>query len=71
MQDKIENFESKLKKVKEIIEKLSDESIPLDKGMILFKEGTKELKEAGKMLESAKIEFQTIENEFLKEIEDD
>jgi len=65
------SFEDKLKKAKDIIEKLSDTTLPLDKGMSLFKSGIEELKEASKMLEEAKIEFESVENEFLREKDDD
>jgi exodeoxyribonuclease VII small subunit len=64
------SFEQKIQKAKEIIEKLSDSSLPLDKGMEYFKNGIKELKEASKLLENAKIEFETIENEFLGQKDD-
>ncbi len=59
---KINNFEKKIEKSKEILDKLMDPQIPLDSSMKLYKEGIKELKEAGKMLEIAKLEFEELSN---------
>jgi len=59
---RVESFEDKLQKTKEILEKLSNSELPLDEGIKLYKEGMKELNEATKMLEDAKLEFETIEN---------
>ena len=56
------SFEEKLEKTKAILEKLSNNEIPLDEGIKLYKEGMKELNQAAKMLEEAKLEFETIEN---------
>ncbi len=57
---KIGDFEKKIEKSKEILEKLMDPSITLESSMGLYKEGVKELKEASKMLESAKLEFEEL-----------
>lgn len=57
------SFEDKLEKTKAILEKLSNNEIPLDEGIKLYKEGMKELNQAAKMLEEAKLEFETIEND--------
>jgi len=56
------SFEEKLEKTKAILEKLSNNELPLDEGIKLYKEGMKELNQAAKMLEEAKLEFETIEN---------
>ena len=56
------SFEEKLEKTKAILEKLSNNELPLDEGVKLYKEGMKELNQAAKMLEEAKLEFETIEN---------
>jgi exodeoxyribonuclease VII small subunit len=55
-------FEEKLEKTKAILEKLSNNELPLDEGLKLYKEGMAELTQAAKMLEDAKLEFETIEN---------
>jgi exodeoxyribonuclease VII small subunit len=57
---KINDFEKKIEKSKEILDKLMDPQISLDSGMKLYKEGIKELKEANKMLELAKLEFEEL-----------
>jgi exodeoxyribonuclease VII small subunit len=57
------DFESKVEAAKKIMEQLMDPEIPLDKSVKLYKEGMALLKEAGKMLEEAKIEIETIEKE--------
>ncbi len=59
---KINDFEKKIEKSKEILDKLMDPQISLDNSMKLYKEGIKELKEANKMLELAKIEFEELSN---------
>jgi exodeoxyribonuclease VII small subunit len=51
------NFEKKLKNSKEILDKLLNPDITLSDSMTLYKDGLKELKEANKMLEDAKVEF--------------
>ena len=57
-----ESFEEKLEKTKAILEMLSNNELPLDEGIKLYKEGMKELNAAAEMLENAKLEFETIEN---------
>ena len=57
---KIKDFEKKIEISKEILEKLMDPSITLEDSMKLYKEGIRELKEASKMLESAKLEFEEL-----------
>ncbi len=60
---KVGNFEKKIEKSKEILDKLSDPEISLEDGMKLYKEGIKELKEASNMLEKAKLEFVELSKE--------
>jgi len=60
---KIDDFEKKIERSKEILEKLMDPSITLENSMKLYKEGVKELKEASKMLEKAKLEFEELSKE--------
>ncbi len=57
---KIKDFEKKIELSKEILDKLMDPSITLEESMELYKEGVKELKEASKMLETAKLEFEEL-----------
>ena len=54
------DFESKIKKAKEILEELMKQDIPLAKSVELYKEGMKLLQEAQKMLEEAKVEIEKI-----------
>ena len=51
------NFEEKVDKSKTILEQLMDPEITLHMSVKLYKEGMKELSEAQKLLEEAKIEF--------------
>ena len=57
------DFEQKLEKAKDILSKLMQPDIALSKSIKLYKEGKKELLEASKMLENAKVEI----NEYSKE----
>jgi len=56
------SFEARLSSAKQILEKLSDNELPLNEGMKLYKEGMNALNEAVKMLESAKLEFETLDD---------
>ncbi len=57
---KAKDFEQKIEESKKILDKLMDPSITLENSMKFYKEGIKELKEASKMLENAKIEFEEL-----------
>ena len=61
------DFESKVEAAKKIMEKLMDPELPLEKGVKLYREGMSLLKEAGEILEKAKIEIETIEKEQVSE----
>ena len=61
------DFEEKIKNVKSIIEKLNDPKLSLKEGMNLYKEGISELREAEKILSEAKIVFNELKNEEIKE----
>lgn len=52
------SFEDKIKKSKEILDKLMDPEITLENSVKFYKEGLKELQEAQKLLEEAKIAFE-------------
>ncbi len=54
------DFEKKIEKAKEILNSLMDPEITLNESMKKYKEGIKELKEANKMLEKAKLEFEEL-----------
>ncbi len=53
------NFEEKIAHAKEILEKLMDPEITLSQSVTWYKEGIRELQEATKLLENAKLEFET------------
>ena len=57
------DFESKVEAAKKIMEQLMDPQIPLEKSVKLYKEGMALLKEAGEILEKARLEVETIEKE--------
>jgi exodeoxyribonuclease VII small subunit len=52
------SFEEKIKKSKEILDKLMDPEITLENSVKFYKEGLKELQEAQALLEEAKIAFE-------------
>ncbi len=52
------SFEEKIKKSKEILDKLMDPEITLENSVKFYKEGIKELQEAQMLLEEAKIAFE-------------
>jgi len=56
--DKELSFEEKIVNAKNILEKLMDPQITLSQSVTYYKEGIKELKEATRLLENAKIEFE-------------
>lgn len=56
---KTPDFEAKIEKSKEILEALMDPEITLEKSVKLYKEGVRELAEATKLLEEAKLEFES------------
>lgn len=56
------DFEDKIKRIKEIIDKLGNVDLSLKDGMELYKEGVKEIDEAQKMLENAKILYNEIKD---------
>ncbi|BBG66192.1 hypothetical protein NNO_1489 [Hydrogenimonas sp.] len=55
------DFEGKIEAAKKIMERLMDPEIPLEESVQLYKEGMELLKEAGTILENAKLEVETIE----------
>jgi len=66
---KHKSFEEKLEHSKEILEKLMDPEVTLEKSVELYEEGLQEIKSAQKMIEDAKLKVQTIESKDTGEIE--
>ena len=56
-------FEQKIEKAKNFLEKLNDPEITLESSMDVYKSGIKELEEAQKLLDEAKLIFTTQEKE--------
>lgn len=56
------NFEDKIIKAKELLEKLSNPQITINESLKLYNEGLKELELAQKLLEEAKLVFVTQSN---------
>ena len=56
-----QNFEQKILKAKELLEKLSNPQITLSDSISLYKTGIKELEESQKLLDEAKLIF-SVEN---------
>lgn len=53
------NFEDKILKAKEILEKLTNPNVTLSDSLQLYSDGVKQLQEAQKLLEEAKLIFST------------
>ncbi|WP_170018610.1 exodeoxyribonuclease VII small subunit [Campylobacter sp. RM16190] len=60
---KQDQFEDKLIKANEILERLSDENISLEESVKLHKEGKKLLDEAAKILQNAKLVINEVGDE--------
>jgi len=56
------DFEQKIQSAKEILQKLIDPEITLAQSVKAYEEGIKELNEASKMLEEAKLKINEIKN---------
>ena len=54
------SFESKIEKATKLLEKLVDPEITLSNSVKVYKEGTKELELAQKLLDDAKLQFEEI-----------
>ena len=57
------NFEEKIFKAKELLEKLSNPQITLSDSIQVYKTGVKELEDAQKLLDEAKLIFSTANKE--------
>ncbi|RBQ26055.1 MULTISPECIES: exodeoxyribonuclease VII small subunit [Arcobacteraceae] len=60
MEEKDINFEDKILKAKEILEKLSNPQITLSDSLNLYKDGIGELENAQKLLDEAKLIFNAV-----------
>lgn len=56
------SFEERIEKSKMILEKLMDPEITLSESVKYYKEGINELQVANKLLEEAKLKFETYQN---------
>lgn len=65
LEEKIEDssFEARIDKAKEILDKLNAQNLSLKDGINLYKDGTKELEMAQKMLEDVRLEYQELKNQ--------
>ena len=61
MEEKI-SFETKIKNAKEELDKLLERDITLSKSMEIYNQGLKELEDAQKLLDSAKLQFEELSN---------
>lgn len=57
---KKEDFETKIESAKKLLEELVNPEITLSKSVEVYKNGMKELENAQKLLDEAKLEFQTL-----------
>lgn len=57
------NFEEKIIKAKELLEKLSNPQITLSDSIKVYKTGVKELEDAQKLLDESKLIFSTVNKE--------
>ncbi|HKJ46503.1 MAG TPA: exodeoxyribonuclease VII small subunit [Balneolales bacterium] len=53
-------FEEALKRLEEVVEKLEDESVTLEKSIELFEEGTKLSKYCSEILEKAELRIENV-----------
>jgi len=54
------SFEDKIKKAKDLLDKLVDPELTLSNSVKLYKDGLKELDEAQKLLDEAKLQFEEL-----------
>ena len=57
-----ESFENKIVEAQKLLEKLIDPEITLSDSVAVYKNGIKELEDAQKLLDEAKLEFQELSN---------
>ena len=57
------DFETKVEHAKKVLDQLMDPEITLENSVKVYKEGMKTLNDAQKMLEDAKLEYETIKEQ--------
>jgi len=60
MDKEILSFEDKIKKAKELLDKLIDPEITLENSVKIYKDGLKQIQEAQELLDKAKLEFEEL-----------
>lgn len=60
MSEEVVDFETKIKSIKEKLEKLSSSELTLKESVELYKNGMAEIEEASAILANAKLEFETL-----------
>ena len=64
-----DTFESRLERLKDVVEKLERGDLPLEEGVALYKEGLKLVTACGKQLESARHEVKIVSEGLVREFE--
>lgn len=64
-----DTFESRLERLKSIVDKLERGDLPLEDGVALYKEGLELAKSCGKQLETARHEVKIVSEGLVKEFE--
>lgn len=64
-----ETFESRLERLKDVVEKLERGDLPLEEGVALYKEGLELVKACGKQLEGARHEVKVVSEGLLREFD--
>ncbi|MBG0791280.1 MAG: exodeoxyribonuclease VII small subunit [Desulfovibrionaceae bacterium] len=64
-----DTFESRLERLKDVVEKLERGDLPLEEGVALYKEGLELVKACGRQLESARHEVKIVSEGLVKEFE--
>lgn len=63
MSEEVIDFETKIKNIKEKLDKLTTPDLTLKESVELYKSGMKEIEEATKILDEAKLEFEILSKE--------
>lgn len=64
-----ETFESRLERLRDVVDKLERGDLPLEEGVALYKEGLKLVKACGKQLESARNEVKVVSEGLVREFD--
>ncbi|BCS88395.1 exodeoxyribonuclease VII small subunit [Pseudodesulfovibrio sediminis] len=64
-----DTFESRLERLKDVVEKLESGDLPLEDGVALYKEGLELVKSCGKQLENARHEVKIVSDGLVKEFD--